>query len=149
MAQNQRKPMAAQESARRVHRSRAYREERRRAEDFGGDTSIRVPSTLKGKEMRSMFESTARELDAMGLWHTIDSDQLERYVTSETLYRTLTRKYMEAVSAGDDVAADAYERRQDRAFKQAQAAANALGLNVTSRCRIAPTVRVQAEKLEL
>mgnify|MGYP000905329462 CR=1 FL=1 len=136
MAGRPRKPISVQESTRRVHRSTAEREDRRLAEEFGGDDAIECPDRIKGRESRKLYLDTARALKDMGIWKSIDSDQLACYVTSEMLYRLTTAKYASAISSGDEEEASAYERRQDKAFRQRQSAANALGLNVTSRCRI-------------
>ena len=145
-----RKPIRVQESNRRVHRSTAERDARREAEDFGGGTGIECPPHVRGKVARRLFTDTAEMLRDMGIWREADSDQLARYVTSEMLWRLTTARYASAIEAGDEELASTYERRQDKAFRQAQSAANALGLNVTSRCRVAVPARVtQEETLEL
>ena len=144
-----RKSMAVQEAERHVHVSKADRERRKAAEDFGGDESIVCPDRIEDKESRLLFITTAESLKGMGIWKSIDSDQLARYVQAEMLYRMTTEKYMAAIGCGDEDEASTYERRQDKAFRQAQAAANALGLNVTSRCRIAVPNEERPKRLEL
>lgn len=145
-----RKPLRVQESNRRVHRSTSEKAARMEAEDMGGDDSIECPSHVKGARARRLFLDTAEMLRGMGIWRRADTDQLARYVASELLWRTMTERYRKAIAAGDEGLAAAYERRQDRAFRQAQTAANALGLNVTSRCRVErPPRAAQGEKLEL
>lgn len=142
--------MAVQEANRRVHRPTAERKARREAEDMGGSDAIECPSHVKGKASRELFMRTAGMLRDMGIWREADSDQLARYVMAEMLYRITTAKYANAIQHGDEGLASTYERRQDKAFRQAQAAANTLGLNVTSRCRVAVPQRVHhVEKLEL
>lgn len=142
--------MAVQEASRKVHRSTAERRARREAEDFGGSDEVECPDRIKGKAARTLYIETAQALRDMGIWKAVDADQLARYVTSEMLYRITTAKYTEAMTHGNEDMASAYERRQDKAFRQAQAAANALGLNVTSRCRIAiPQAIRETPRLEL
>lgn len=141
--------MAVQEATRDVHISKADREKRKQAEEFGGDETIECPDRIEDGESRKLFISTASALKSMGIWKSIDSDQLARYVTSEMLYRLTTEKYMQAMDADDEKLTSAYERRQDKAFRQAQAAANALGLNVTSRCRVVKPESEPERKLEL
>ena len=62
-----------------------------------------------------------------------DADLLARYLVSERLFESLTSKLVKL----DDVdGIKSLQVAQDKAFKQAHTSASALGLTVTSRCRL-------------
>lgn len=71
----------------------------------------------------------------------LDADQLARYVISEQAYLEYSKALRRALKVGDFKSSDAIQRQQDKAFKQVQACANALGMNVTSRLKIDLPVR--------
>lgn len=62
-----------------------------------------------------------------------DADLLARYVTAEAIYEKFTA---EVLAAPDATAAKNAQLAQDKAFKQAHSCATALGLTVTSRCKL-------------
>lgn len=62
-----------------------------------------------------------------------DADCLARYVVSEHLYESFTTKLIYLDSPGD---IKTLQIAQDRAFRQAHTCASALGLTVTSRCKL-------------
>lgn len=62
-----------------------------------------------------------------------DADLLARYIVSEHLYESYT---VQLVAVTDPANIKALQIAQDRAFKQAHTSATALGLTVSSRCKL-------------
>ena len=62
-----------------------------------------------------------------------DADCLARYVVSEHLYESFTTKLVSLEKPND---IKTLQIAQDRAFRQAHTCASALGLTVTSRCKL-------------
>lgn len=62
-----------------------------------------------------------------------DADLLARYLVSERLFESLTSKLVKLDDASD---IKSLQVAQDKAFKQAHTSASALGLTVTSRCKL-------------
>lgn len=69
-----------------------------------------------------------------------DAGLLARYVVSEHLYEAYTSQLVDAIEPCD---IKSLQIAQDRAFKQANACASALGLTVTSRCKLVVPAKVE------
>ena len=115
--------------------------------------NIVAPSYLTAKQKKD-FDKIAEQLQKLKIMGETDCDTLARYVIAQGLYEQAV-KDLRAVQKqrpkGDsaDVAAmvkwagmlEQLDKRQERYFKQAQMAAGALGLTISSRCRlVAPVV---------
>lgn len=144
MAGRPKKPMAVQESKRRVHRSKAEKEARKEAESLleCPITEFDAPNYLTKGEKARFFEIAAL-LQSVNkqLCTALDADQLARYVVAENQYKTLSRKAraaMRKIGNGEPYSlanADRLQLMQNRAFTQLQTCASALGLNVSSRLK--------------
>lgn len=116
---------------------------------------IAAPSYLTAKQ-RKQFDTIADQLQRIGIMGETDCDTLARYITAQSFYeeavkdlRKLSKERPERPDDPDDrnefyrqleiwqVSMDLAIKRQDRYFKQAQTAAAALGLTITSRCKLA------------
>ena len=143
MAGRPRKPIALQESKRRVHRSNAEKEARKEAESLLECPITEFdPPTYLTKAERGRFAEIVALLQSVDeqLCTALDSDQVARYVTAETQYKALSRKARMAIRKigtedGDVALADRLQLMQNRAFTQMQTCATALGLNVSSRLK--------------
>lgn len=121
-------------------------EERRRSEVRGLTNGIAAPSFLTAKQ-KKQFNLIAKQLLAIGIMSETDNDTLARYVTAQGLYEQAV-KDLRAVQKGRPREADTGElvcwadlletldKRVDRYYKQAQNAASALGLTISSRCKL-------------
>jgi P27 family predicted phage terminase small subunit len=104
---------------------------------------------------KKRFDRIATQLDKLGILGETDTDTLARYVTAQVQYEKATKELRTLMkSAPDRKREDYYEaldiwtatqerlaKLQDRYFKQAQTAASALGLTISSRCKlVAPKV---------
>lgn len=113
---------------------------------------VRAPSYLTIKQ-RTHFDKLANQLTKIKILGETDVEALARYVTAEAQYETATKDlrslmkakpkqntedpeaYYNAVAAWIDTQ-ERMAKLQDRYFKQAQTAANALGLTISSRCKL-------------
>lgn len=120
---------------------------------------ITAPSFLTAKQKKE-FNKIAAQLQKLKVMGETDCDALARYVTAQDFYadavkelRKLSkdrpnkedyegdnRSYITDLESYYAMMDDA-TKRQDRYFKQAQTAAAALGLTISSRCKlVAPVV---------
>jgi P27 family predicted phage terminase small subunit len=115
---------------------------------------IEAPSYLKASE-KKRFDKIANQLDKLGILGETDVETLARYVTAQAQYEKITkelRTFMNACPKSDSdryphelvgwiEVQDRLAKLQNRYFTQAQTAASALGLTISSRCKlIAPKV---------
>lgn len=118
---------------------------------------IAAPSYLTSKQ-KKQFNTIAEQLDRLGIMGETDCDTLARYITAQAFYEQAVkelRKLQKARPARPEKGAgpeerDSYyanmdtwtalvdlaDKRQDRYFKQAMAAASKLGLTITDRCKL-------------
>lgn len=143
MAGRPRKPMAVQESKRRVHRSKEEKDARKASESLFECpiTEFEAPSYLTKTE-KARFNDISALLQSVNkqLCTALDADQLARYVVAESQYKTLSRKTraaMRKIGSEPNALANANQLQlmQNRAFAQLQTCASALGLNVSSRLK--------------
>lgn len=121
-------------------------EERRRCEVRGLTNGIAAPSFLTAKQKRQ-FDVIAGQLLEIGIMSSTDNDALARYITAQGLYeqavKDLTKVQKEKpheADAGKLICwvnlLETLDKRVDRYYKQAQNAASALGLTISSRCKL-------------
>lgn len=112
---------------------------------------------------RQRFDVLAGQLQKIKIMGETDVDTLARYVAAQALYERLTKEVRALVARppketnSDGVyyalmekwteAQDTLMKQQDRYFKQAHACASALGLTITSRCRLEVPVKEEAPKV--
>ena len=108
---------------------------------------IAAPSYLTAKQ-KKQFNTIAEQLQRIGIMGETDCDTLARYVTAQSLYEQAVQdlrsihKDRPKDATAEELATWAamlnlLDKRQDRYFKQAQTAAAALGLTISSRCKLA------------
>lgn len=108
---------------------------------------IAAPSYLTAKQ-KKQFDTIAGQLQRIGIMGETDNDTLARYITAQELYeqavkdlRKLQKERPRDAGAAELVTwaqlLETLDKRQDRYFKQAQTAAAALGLTISSRCKLA------------
>ena len=107
---------------------------------------IAAPPYLTAKQ-KKQFQTIADQLTRIGIMGETDNDTLARYITAQELYEQAV-KDLRAVQKqrpkDADVVAlvnwagilETLDKRQDRYFRQAQTAATALGLTISSRCKL-------------
>jgi P27 family predicted phage terminase small subunit len=120
---------------------------------------IAAPSSLTAKQKKE-FERIAGQLQKLKIMGETDCDTLGRYVVAQDLY-TQAVKDLRAVQKQRPKGADAdveslvtwaamleqLDKRVERYFKQANTAASALGLTISSRCKLVVPVKEEAPKV--
>lgn len=155
----QRQPIELVIANERKHLTKAEIEERRQRELKPCTDDISAPSYLTAKQKKDFYK-IAQQLQKLKIMGETDCDALARYITAQDLYeqavkdlRKLAKEKPKKEDYEDNqksyyldldlyhTALDNATKRQDRYFKQAQTAAAALGLTISSRCRlVAPVV---------
>ena len=149
----QRQPIELVIANDRKHLTKAEIEERRQRELKPCTDNIAAPSYLSAKQKKE-FNKIAAQLDKLKIMGETDCDALARYIIAQGHYvqavKDLHAVQKERPKGADaDVAAMAkwaalleqLDKRVERYAKQAQTAAAALGLTISSRCRlVAPVI---------
>lgn len=110
---------------------------------------IAAPPYLTAKQ-KKQFNTIADQLQRIGIMGETDCDTLARYVIAQGLYEQAVKDLRDVQKQrpkADEVSVGAMshwaelvnelDKRQDRYFKQTQTAAAALGLTISSRCKLA------------
>lgn len=116
---------------------------------------IAAPSYLTSKQ-KKQFNTIADQLQRIGIMGETDNDTLARYITAQGLYEQAVKDLRELQKKRPKDAdalvvwvniVEQLDKRQDRYFKQAQTAAAALGLTISSRCKLAVPKSAEAPKV--
>lgn len=125
------------------HLTKAEIEARRSSELKVDFKDVSPPDYLPTK-MRGEFEEIARKLVAIGVMTELDEDCLARYLISQQNYLQYTKLLSKAIRSENIEQIAKAQKTQDIAFRQCLQSANALGLTITSRCKlVVPTVEVE------
>lgn len=118
--------------------------EQRRAQEVKVDFKDVTPPDYLPAKLKKDFEEIARKLLAIGIMTELDEDCLAQYLIARSNYLNYTKLLAKAMRTEDMDAIIKAQRAQDMAFRQSQTAANALGLTISSRCKlVVPTVEVE------
>lgn len=159
-----RQPIELVEFKGKKHLTKEEKETRREQELKPCTDEIAAPKYLTAGQRRE-FDKIARQLQKLKIMGETDVDALARYVTAQGLYeqsvkdlRKLAKDRPKAEDKENDPKSyyenmdlyytmlDNATKRQDRYFKQAQTAAAALGLTISSRCRLVVPVAEETPK---
>jgi P27 family predicted phage terminase small subunit len=129
--------------------TKAEIEERMSSEVQPVTDGIAAPPYLTTKQ-KKQFNAIADQLQRLGIMGETDCDTLARYIIAQGLYEQAVkdlrdvqkqRPKADKLSVGTmshwAELVNELDKRQDRYFKQAQTAAAALGLTISSRCKLA------------
>ena len=115
---------------------------------------LSAPAYLSAAE-KKQFDKISEQLSKLGILGETDTETLARYVTSQSQYEKITKELRKVLNASPSATDPTYlhdldvwielqdrlAKIQNRYFTQAQTAAAALGLTISSRCKlIAPKV---------
>ena len=117
---------------------------------------IAAPSYLTASQ-KKQFNIIADQLQRLGIMGETDCDTLARYVTAQSLYEQAVkdlRQVQKAKPKGADpreyaewaMLLNELDKRVDRYFKQATAAASKLGLTISDRCKLVLPKAAEAPK---
>lgn len=139
--------------------TKAEIEERMRSEVQPVTDGIAAPPYLTAKQ-RKQFDTIADQLQRIGIMGETDCDTLARYIIAQGFYEQAVkdlRQIQKERPTGDNLTVhtlatwaallNELDKRQDRYFKQAQTAAAALGLTISSRCKLAVPQSAEAPKV--
>lgn len=121
---------------------------------------LSAPRYLTAAE-RTRFDRIASQLAKLGILGETDTETLARYITAQTQYEKITKELRVLLKKSPDPGSDTYQEElaiwienqerlaklQDRYFKQAQTAASALGLTISSRCKLVAPQPEEAPKV--
>lgn len=106
-----------------------------------------TPPDYLTKKQRAEFVRIADQLKKLKILGETDVDALARYILSRDTYVKLTKQIQKKAILEDPILLDKYMKNQDRAFRQCDVSAKALGLTISSRCRlVVPEIKVEASK---
>ena len=115
---------------------------------------LSAPAYLSAAE-KKQFDKISEQLSKLGILGETDTETLARYVTAQSQYEKITKELRKVLNASPSTTDPTYlhdldvwielqdklAKIQNRYFTQAQTAAAALGLTISSRCKlIAPKV---------
>ena len=156
---NQKQPIDLTLYKGRKHLTKEEIAERRASEIHAPSDNIAPPRFLNSKQ-KAEFERLVAELAPLDIVSNLDTGELARYCVALSLYERYTKRLQqspkkkanrlrrEAVDAGapipDDMSDDELAldleldlaKLQDKYFQQCETTARALGLSITSRCRL-------------
>lgn len=140
--------------------TKAEIEERRASEVAPCTDGIAAPAYLTPAQ-KVRFNVLAGQLQKINIMGETDVDTLARYVAAQSLYEQLTKELRALVRTPPKKEAEDYYARlgiwskvqedlakqQDRFFKQAHTCASALGLTISSRCKLEVPVKEEAPRV--
>ena len=136
MAGRKRQPVAVIEARGKAVMSAETAYERARREPHSPDTAISPPDYLTDAHDIREFERYAEMLDHLHVWSELDADELARYVSAEAAYRDYVRQLRAAIRSGDVSEMGRIQRLEIAQAEQARKSASALGMTITSRCKL-------------
>lgn len=131
-----RQPTALLESSGRKHLTRAEADERRDREVRVPPPEEAAPPKFLPKRLHREYREIGEILRTAGLYAELDRDVLGQYFLCRERWTQADKKAAAAIKAGDEKLARDWTGVQSAYFKQARQCAEAMGLSVTSRCRI-------------
>lgn len=133
-----RQPTALVQAKGRKHFTKAEIQKRLEQEPQCQFKDVEAPAYLT-PTMQSEFYDIAYKLIDLGVMTELDEDCLASYLIAKNFYLQFTMRLNQALShpnSADFAYVPEYSKQQDRYFKQCTAAASALGLTITSRCKL-------------
>lgn len=131
-----RQPTELVKQKNRKHLSKAEEDARRDCEVHVPPPDAAVPPRWLAKKFHTEFREIGEILRASGLYAEIDRDVLGQYFVARERWQRADKLASSAIRAKDEKLAKEWTGVQGTYFKQARQCAEAMGLSVTSRCRI-------------
>lgn len=120
----------------RKHLSRAEEEERRRQELHVEPPETATPPKWLPKELRKEFKKLGGMLIPLGLYTELDADVLAQFLLCRERWLAADAHAAECIEHGITDQAAKWTSTQGTYFKQCRQCAEAMGLSVTSRCKL-------------
>lgn len=140
-----RQPTALVEANGRKHLTKAEADSRRDREIVVPPVDAVAPPRWLPKALHKEYREIGELLNSAGLYAELDRDVLGQYFLCRERWAKADKKAAAAIRKSDEKLAREWTSIQASYFKQARQCAEAMGLSVTSRCRIVvPTAVVNA-----
>jgi P27 family predicted phage terminase small subunit len=120
----------------RKHLTKAEAAERRELEIHVKPPDRVTPPAWLGKKYHAEYVRIGDILLATGLYSELDQDVLAQYFVNRDRWEKADKKAGTAIRKNDEKLAKEWTSIQATYFKQARQCASAMGLDVTSRCRL-------------
>ena len=130
-----REPIALIEAKGRKHLTKAEIEERKAREPDAPDDDLVAPDYLSEKQVKE-FDHLVYELKRIGIIGNVDSEALGRYLVLKDQFVSLTKQLNKRGLINNIDEYDKVSRAHIRCFNAVRAAANDLGLSITSRGKL-------------
>lgn len=108
----------------------------RKSQEIKPITDNVSPPSYLTKKQKTEFSVIADQLMKLKIFGETDVDTLARYIMSRDLYIKLTKQIQKPAILNNPVALSKCMINQDRAYRQCDTAAKALGLTISSRCKL-------------
>lgn len=131
-----RQPTALIKANGRKHLSKAEEAERRAAEPQVEVPAAVTPPKWLAKRFHAEFLEIGQLLLDAGLYTQLDQDVLGQYFVAREGWLKANKKAAAAIRSDDKKLAQSWTSVQNTYFKQARQCGEAMGLSVTSRCRL-------------
>ena len=118
------------------HMGRAELDERRDREVHVPPAETVTPPNWLPKKMHAEFQRIGEIIQKAGLYSDLDQDVLAQYFLCRERWIRADKEAAKAIRDKDEKMAKEWTGIQSSYFKQARQCAEAMGLSVTSRCRI-------------
>lgn len=131
-----RQPTALIELNGRKHMTKAEEDKRRDQEVYVPPVETVTPPKWLPKRLHAEYCEIGALLNGAGLYAELDRDVLGQYFLCRERWMKADKKAAAAIQKNDEKLAREWTGVQGSYFKQARQCAEAMGLSVTSRCRI-------------
>lgn len=132
-----RQPLEVLEANGRKHLTNAEKNERRAAEVHAEPPKrVLPPPYLTDAAMRKEFSEISKALISLGIFTKLDRDILAAYLVYREEWEHATEDVNNALNRQDLEAVDKWSKVQARFWTGCKSCADALGLHITSRCRL-------------
>lgn len=142
---NQKQPIELIMAKRKKHLTKEEISNRLNTEVKPLDDEITVPKYLTAKEKKD-FQEISNQLQKLKVMSITDVDALARYIQAREIYIKLTKQVTKLINSDNLSALAFYTQLQDKYAKQCHTFANALGLTITSRCKLVIPIVEDAPK---
>ena len=142
----QRLPLAVVQARGAKHLTKTEIQERQDIEVQPITDNIVAPDYLT-KKQKTTFNKIAAQLEKLNILGETDVDALGRYITANDFYINAVKKMRTKEVKDSALLFEAWSKVQERYFKQCRAAANDLGLSISSRCKlVVPEIKTETPK---
>lgn len=128
-------PLEVLEARGSKHLTKAEKQKRQENEIKPIADNIIAPDYLS-KKQKNEFYRISEQLEKLKIMGETDCDTLARYIVAQDFYVSAIKQMRKKEVKNDPFKFEQWSKIQERYFKQCRAAANDLGLSISSRCKL-------------